>query len=122
MLFETRYFLARFTTKDTEDLKKLRALLERSRARSASSVSIYEIYKLSLEQEGRDVAALRTSIIEKQFDIIGVDSEIAREGAKISSKLKVPMADALIMATAKKLQIACVTDDPHFSEAKRVWI
>jgi hypothetical protein len=32
------------------------------------------------------------------------------------------MADSLIMATSKSLRVSCVTDDPHFTEVKRVWI
>ena len=87
-----------------------------------SSITIYEIYKISLENEGKDVAKLRTDTIEKEFEIIDVDSEIAKEGAKISSKLRIPMADSLIMATAKMRRLPCVTDDPHYTEVKRVWV
>jgi hypothetical protein len=32
------------------------------------------------------------------------------------------MADALIMATARKLRVSCATDDPHFTEVKRIWV
>ena len=122
MLFETRYFWARFTPTSSEQLEKLRALFDRSRDRFVSSVTIYEIFKLSMEKEGRDVADLRANIIESEFDVVSVDGEIAREGARFSAKLRIPMGDALIMATAKKLQVACVTDDPHFTEVRRVWI
>lgn len=122
MLFETRYFLAVFTEKDSEDLKRLRVLFETSKTRVASSISIYEVYKLTLENEGKTVADLRTATIKKHFTIVDVNSEIAEEGARISRKLKVPMADALIMATAKMLHVPCVTDDQHYSEVKRVWV
>jgi len=100
----------------------LKSLLEHSSVKIVSSITIYEIYKISLESEGKDVAQLRTDIIEKEFEIIDVDSEIAKEGAKISSKLRIPMADSLIMATAKRHRLPCVTDDPHFTEVKRVWV
>ena len=53
---------------------------------------------------------------------MGVDSEIAEMGAVISHTLRVPMADALIMATAKGRGLRCVTDDPHFKEVKTVWM
>lgn len=45
-----------------------------------SAITIYEIFKLSMEKEGRDVADLRASIIESELDVVSVDSEIAREG------------------------------------------
>ncbi|MGI0080971.1 MAG: PIN domain-containing protein, partial [Nitrososphaerales archaeon] len=82
----------------------------------------YEIFKLSMVNEGREIAELRANILESEFEIVSVDNEIAREGGRLGAKLRIPMGDALIMATAKKLQVACVTDDPHFTEVKRVWV
>ncbi len=122
MLFDTRYFWARFTHSSSEQLDKLRILLDRSRERFVSSVTIYEIFKLSMVNEGREIAELRANILESEFEIVSVDNEIAREGGRFGAKLRIPMGDALIMATAKKLQVACVTDDPHFTEVKRVWV
>ena len=60
--------------------------------------------------------------IANEYEVIEVDSEIAEEGASISHRLRIPMADSLIMATAKQLHLSCVTDDPHFTEVKRTWI
>lgn len=122
MLFDTRCFWAVFTTKDPDYLKKLRTLLETSKARFASSISLYEVYKLTLSHEEKAVADLRASTIKKQFKIVDVSSEIAEEGAKISHRLRTPMADALIMATARRLRVPCVTDDPHFTDVKRIWV
>ena len=51
-----------------------------------------------------------------------IRSPIAEEGARISHRLRTPMADSLIMATSKSLRVSCVTDDPHFTEVKCVWI
>ena len=75
-----------------------------------------------LELDGKNVAELRVNTICNEFSVIDVDAGIAREGAMISSKMKLPMADALIMATAKKFRVACVTDDPQFTVVKRVWV
>jgi predicted nucleic acid-binding protein len=122
LLFETRYFWAIFTAKDKETVKALRAIFDRSTTAFASSISIYEIYKLTLEHEGNAVAQLRATTIEKEFTVVDVDSEIAEEGARLNHRLRIPMADALIMATSKRLRLSCVTDDPHFTEVKRVWI
>ncbi len=122
MLFETRYFWAVFTTRDPEYLRKLRILLENAKKKFASTITIYEIYKLTLSQEGKAVADLRTDTIKKQFAMIDIDPEIAEEGARISHRLRAPMADSLIMATARKLNLPCVTDDPHFTEVKKLWI
>ncbi len=122
MLFETRYFWAVFTAKNRETVNALRAIFDKSKTAFASSISIFEVYKLTLEHEDKVVAELRADTIEKEFTIVDVNSEIAEEGAKISHRLRIPMADSLIMATSKRLRLPCVTDDPHFTEVKRVWI
>ena len=122
MLFETRYFWAVFTSKNGETTGKLKALLDRSRVSYASSITVYEIYKQTLSNEGKTVAKMRSGTIIRDFDIIDVNAEIAEEGAEISHRLRIPMADSLIMATAKKFNLPCVTDDPHFTEVKRVWV
>ena len=122
MLYDTRYFWAVFTIKNPELLSRLRAILDNSKTRYASTISLYEVYKLTIAHEGRTVADLRVDTIKKQFTMIDVDPMIAEEGARISHRAKVPMADALIMATAKQLRVPCVTDDPHFTDIKKVWV
>ncbi|MDG6990666.1 MAG: PIN domain-containing protein [Nitrososphaerota archaeon] len=122
MFFDTRYFWAVLTAKDREATIKLKALFDRSKPAYTSSVCLFEVYKLTLASEGKDVAELRTATIERDFQVVAVDAEIAREGAVLAHRLQVPMADAMIMATAKRLHLACVTDDPHFTEVKRVWV
>ena len=122
MLFETRYFWALFAEKDPEYLKRLRLIFDRAQRRLVSSITIYEIHKLTLETEGEIVAELRVSTIKRDFRVLDVDSEIAMGGARIAHSARTPMADSLIMATAKKLRLPCVTDDPHFKGVKTVWI
>jgi len=122
VLFETRYFWAVFTARDAKTVNNLKAIYDKSKAAYASSVSIYEIVRQTLEHEDMQVAELRARTIEKEFTIVDIDAGIAEEGARISHRLRVPMADALIMATSKRLRVSCVTDDPHFTEVKRVWI
>lgn len=122
MLFETRYFWAVFTSRNAETTTRLKAIFDRAKTAYASSVTIYEIYKQTLANEGKTVARLRASTITRDFDVLDVDSQIAEGGAELSHKLRIPMADALIMATAKRFDLPCVTDDPHFTEVRRVWI
>ncbi len=122
MLFDTRYFWAVFTSKDPEQLNKLKSIFYGSKTAFASSISLYEVYKLTISEEDRTVAEIRVNSIKKEFTIIDVDPMIAEEAARISHRVKVPMADALIMATARKLRVPCATDDPHFTEVKRIWV
>jgi predicted nucleic acid-binding protein len=122
VLFETRYFWAVFTSRDAGTTKKLKTIFEKTKTAFASSVSIYEIYKQTIEHDDKAVAELRTRTISNEYTIVDVSAEIAEEGARISHRLRTPMADSLIMATSKSLRVSCVTDDPHFTEVKRVWI
>lgn len=122
MLFETRYFWARLTPSKPDQLQKFREIFDRAHQRFVSSITLFEIIKLSIEKEGKDVANIRALAIQREFKVVDVDAEIASEGAKLGARLRIPMADALIMATAKKLEVPCVTDDPHYTEVKRVWI
>lgn len=122
MLFETRYFWAVLTTRDPATVNKLKAIYDKSKTAYASSITIYEVFRLTLEHEDLQVAELRSKTIMNEFTTVDVDGEIAGEGARISHRLRIPMADSLIMATAKRLHVSCVTDDPHFTEVKRVWI
>jgi predicted nucleic acid-binding protein len=122
MLFETRYFWAVFTSKNRETTAKLKAVFDKAKTAYASSITVYEIYKQTLMGEDKAVARLRADAITRDFEIVDVDAEIAEEGADISHRLRIPMADSLIMATAKRFNLACVTDDPHFTEVKRIWV
>ena len=122
MLFETRYFWAIFRSKDKRTIRELKAIYDRAETAYASSITVFEICKQTLESEDLQVAEVRARAIMNDFTVVDVDAEVAEEGARISHRLRIPMADSLIMATAKRLRVSCVTDDPHFTEVKRVWI
>lgn len=121
-VYDTRYFWAIYTTKDPDKIGKLKSLLVERRHRFVSSVTLYEIYKLSIANEGKDAAGLRCNLVKKDMQVASVDSGIAEEAARISHQGKIPMADALITATAKIVDAECITDDPHFTLVKTRWI
>lgn len=121
-VYDTRYFWALYTTKDPERIRRLKSLIVERGHRFVSSITLYEIYKLSIAKEGKDVAELRCNTLKKDMQVVNVESEIAEEAARISHANKVPMADALIMATAKTIGAECITDDPHFTLVRTKWI
>ena len=86
---------------------------------------IHEVYHLVLKKKGREVAILRATIIEKDFKIVEVDSEIAKSSAELRHKYRLSLGDSIIAATALALKATCLTDDPHFkaiNEIKTAWI
>jgi len=121
-VYDTRYFWATYYSRDPEKIERLKSLLVERRHRFVSSITLYEIYKLSIASEGKDVAELRCNLVKKDMQVVSVESKIAEEAARMSHHGKLPMADALIMATAKRIGAECVTDDPHFTLVKTRWI
>jgi predicted nucleic acid-binding protein len=106
-------------------LKKTKHELSGKGPKYISVVTIHELYKLTLEKEGREVARLRIQLLKKDFRIIPVDEELAVLSAEIRSKQRIPMADSIIAATAKLHRLECVSDDPHFSQVREIktrWI
>jgi len=88
-------------------------------------VTVYELYKLSLESEDHVTAELRTELLKRDFTITNLDWRIAKEAALLWKKYRVPMADAVIAATALQLKASCVSNDPHFlkiTELRTRWV
>ena len=94
-------------------------------------MTLFEIYKISLEREGRETAETRILRIRNEFSLIPVDDVIAVEGARLKHAVKTrtgrdtPMADSLIAATSIVNKAVCVTDSPHLDkipQLRRRWI
>jgi predicted nucleic acid-binding protein len=113
-LYDTRFFLATYAA-DRGPKLKVKSELQARKRRYVSAITIHEVYRISLEGEGRDVAKIRKSAIERDFEVIDVDSDIAAESAevKVSQGRDFPIADAIIVATAKLKKLVCFTDDDH---------
>lgn len=76
-------------------------------------ISIYEVFKRVLAQRQED-QALRAVTQMQQGRVIVVDTELAVNAAQLSLTLKLPMADSLILATARKYNATLWTQDADF--------
>ena len=114
-LYDTRYFICIYTAKEPSLRRKLKSELETRKRRFTSAITIHEVYRLSLQDEGREVAKIRRAAIERDFQIINVDPDIAAEAAeiKVAHGSDLPLADAIIGATAVLHKLDCFTDDNH---------
>ena len=126
-LYDTRFFLAKYAAKEQSVRRKLQAELDADKPRYASAITIHEVYRIALETEGREVAKMRKAAIQRDFQIIDVDADIASEAAeiKVAHARDFPLADAIIAATARIRKLACFTDDHHIrtlSDIKTRWI
>ena len=78
-----------------------------------STINIYEVLKRVLQQRGEDAAFQAVALME-QAKVIDIDSAIAMSAAMLSAELKLPMADSLILATARAFDAALWTQDGDF--------
>ncbi len=76
-------------------------------------ISIYEVFKRIVQQRGEG-AALQGVAIMEQGRVIELDTTLALSAAQISIDLKLPMADSLILATARSYNAILWTQDEDF--------
>jgi predicted nucleic acid-binding protein len=123
-VYDTRFFIEHYYSKDEKVLQRTKEEM-RSREKYVSAIVIHEVYQLTLAREGRESAVLRTTLLEKDFKIVKIDAEIAKNSAEYRHKYKLPMTDSMIAATASHLKATCLSDDPHFQAIKEIktrWI
>jgi toxin FitB len=82
-------------------------------------ISIYEVFKRIHQQRGED-AALRAISVMLQGLTANLDTALALNAAKISINLKLPMADSIMLATARAYEATLWTQDAHFKDIAEV--
>ena len=123
--YDTRFFMEHYYSKDPKVIGSTTREIRQEKDKSISSIVIHEVYRLTLQKEGRQAASLRAELMSKDFNVIAVDKELAVVSAELRQEHRIPMADSIIAATAISLKAVCVTDDPHISmihEVKTRWI
>jgi predicted nucleic acid-binding protein len=120
VLYDTRFIAAIYYPSDDDEASRIRMELTTNLSKYVSSVTVYELYKLSLESEDCATEDLRTELLMRDFTITNLDWKIAKEAALLWKKYRVPMADAVITATALQLKASCVSNDPHFTKMKEL--
>jgi len=78
------------------------------------TLSMYEVFKVALREKGED-AALQAVAVMKQGQEVTLNSNLAIQAAKTSFDLKMPMADAIILTTARAYQATVWTQDDDFA-------
>ena len=77
------------------------------------TVSLYEVFKRVLQQRDES-QALRAVAAMQQGMVVELATPIALGAAKISADLRLPMADAIMLATARTHNATLWTQDAHF--------
>ena len=83
------------------------------------TIVFYEIFKKILIERGEEPALQTIGQLHK-YKIVDLDEDLSLSAARISHEHKIPMADSIIYATAKKYGAAVWTQDEDFQNLPNV--
>ena len=86
------------------------AAIENTRDLIVPSISIYEVFKRMLQLKD-EASAVQAAAFMAQGRVVDLDQTLALTAAKISNDLKIPMADSIILATARTHSATLWTQD-----------
>ena len=89
--------------------------VENSRELIVPSITILEVFKRVLQQRGEN-DALQAVALMQEGRIVDLDASLALSAAKLSAGLKLPMADSIILATARAHKATIWTQDADFEK------
>lgn len=77
------------------------------------TLSVYEVFKRVLQQKNES-DALQAVVLMQQGTVIDLTSPIAISAARISHREKIPMADSVMLATARAFGATFWSQDADF--------
>lgn len=83
------------------------------------TISIYEVFKRVRQQRGEDEALTAVALMQ-QGSIVELTTSIALEAARTSLSLRIPMADSMILASARSVDANLWTQDSDFESIEGV--
>jgi predicted nucleic acid-binding protein len=83
------------------------------------TIVMYEVYKHSKRLRGEDGALDAVAAMQKTL-IVPLNDELALVAADLSLEHKLPMADAIVLATARLLDAEVITSDSDFEDVPGV--
>lgn len=83
------------------------------------TICIFEVFKRIMIQHDEE-EALRVIANMQLGRVVDLDSRLAIDAAQLSKTLRIPMADAIIVATAHMASATIWTQDEHFKGMKSV--
>lgn len=87
--------------------------IENTRNLVVPAVSLYEVFRRVMQQRGEG-DALQAVALMQQGQVVDIDTSVALSAARLSLDLRLPMADSLMLATARARQATLWTQDADF--------
>ena len=78
-------------------------------------IVIYEVYKRLKRELSEDDAVIAVSAMQRS-QVVPIDQELALTAADLSLEHGLAMADAIVLATARKFQAELMTSDRDFED------
>lgn len=100
---------------DAPNAEFFSAIIENTEELIVPAISLFEVFKRVLQQRGED-PALQASAAMQQGRVVDLDATLALEAARLSTFLKLPMADSIILATARAYSAKLWTQDADFRD------
>jgi len=88
-------------------------LMADERALVVPAITIYEVYQWVLREHGEE-QAVQAAAVMQGAQVVDLDSRLALAAAQLSHALQLPMADSIILATARDQQARLHTMDSDF--------
>jgi toxin FitB len=79
------------------------------------TVTIYEVFKVVLREAGED-KALQAAVAMRKGKVVDLTSSLAIAASRLSLAHNLPMADSIILATAKDFGATIWTQDSDFKD------
>ena len=83
------------------------------------TVTIYEVFKVVLRESGEN-EALQAVLAMQKGTLVELQASLAIDAAKLSLEHHLPMADSIILATARKFNAVLWTQDSDFKNIGNV--
>lgn len=77
------------------------------------TLSLFEVFKRVMQQRGES-EALQVVAVMQQGHVVDLDAKIALSAARLKLEHKLPLADSIMMATAREHGATLWTQDSHF--------
>jgi len=98
------------------------ALMADERSLVVPAITIFEVFKWVLREHGEAQALQAVAAMQRAL-VVDLDSRLALAAAQLSHALRLPMADSIILATARDHQARLHTMDSNFRNISDVeWL
>ena len=98
---------------DGSNASRFAAPLKDTEALIVPTISMYEVFKVLLRESGED-AALQAASAMQRGHVVDLTPQIAMAAATLSLEHALPMADSIMLASARAVEATLWTQDADF--------